>query len=91
MEDIDKIHSEMVHWRHNLFMIPSGKQSKAFIYEMAQLFGGYTKATSIEGVGIKTAMVFPAWVYQKPYIETSTSKDHNKCIQRRMVVWEAGS
>ena len=61
-EDIDKIYSEIVHWRHNLFKVPSGKQGKAFIHEMARLFSGYAEATSMEGVAIKAAMVFPALV-----------------------------
>ena len=33
--------------------------------------------------------MFPALVLQKPY-KTSTSKDHSKCIERRLVDWEAG-
>ena len=57
-EDIDRIYSEIVHWRHNVFKIPSGKQGKAFVYEMARLFNAYAEASSMEGVAIKAAMVF---------------------------------
>ena len=60
--DIDKTYSENVHWRHNLSRIPSGKQGKAFIHEMARLFSGYAESTSIEGVAIEAAKAFPALV-----------------------------
>ena len=43
----------------------------------------------MEGVAIKAAMVFPALVLQKPF-KTSRSKDHSKCLERRMKEWEAG-
>ena len=88
-EDIDRIYSEIVHWRHNVFKIPSGKQGKAFVYEMACLFNAYAEASSMEGVAIKAARVFPALVLQKPF-KASRSKDHSKCLERRMKEWEAG-
>ena len=34
-DDIDRIYSEVVLWRHNLFKIPSGKHGKDFVHEMA--------------------------------------------------------
>ena len=88
-DDIDRIYSEVVHWRHNLFKIPSGKHGKDFVHEMARLFNSYAEASSMEGVAIKAAMVFPALVLQKPF-KTSRSKDHSKCLERRMKEWEAG-
>jgi hypothetical protein len=56
---------------------------------MARLFNAYAEASSMEGVAIKAAMVFPALVLQKPF-KTSRSKDHSKCLERRMKEWEAG-
>ena len=88
-DDIDRIYSEVVHWRHNLFKIPSGKHGKDLVHEMARLFNSYAEASSMEGVAIKAAMVFPALVLQKPF-KTSRSKDHSKCLERRMKEWEAG-
>ena len=44
--DIDMIYSEIVHWRHNLFKIPSGKQGKVLVQEMARLFNAYSEASS---------------------------------------------
>ena len=89
VEDIDKIYNQIVHWRHNLFKIPSGKYGKAFVDEMARLFNSYAKASSMEGVAIKAAMVFPVLVLQKPF-KSSRSKDHSKCIERRLKDWQAG-
>ena len=87
--DIDMIYSKIVHWRHNPFKIPSGKQGKVFVQEMTGLFNAYSEASSLEGVAIKAAMVLPALVLQKPS-KTSKSKDHSSCIERRMNEWRAG-
>ena len=46
--EIDKAYDEVVHWRRNIFKIPSGKQGKAFVQEMASLFLSYAEASTRE-------------------------------------------
>ena len=62
--DIDSIYTQIVHWKHNLFKVPSGKYGKVFVQELACLFNAYGEATAIEGVALKAAMIFPALVLQ---------------------------
>ena len=88
--DIDLIYSEIVHWRQNLFKIPSGRQGKSFVQEMAHLFISYREASAIEGVALKAAMILPAMILQKPF-KTSKTKDHMKCMERRMRHWHEGN
>ena len=72
-------------WRRNLFKIPSSRQRKAFVQEMASLFQCYTDASAREKVALKAAKVLPALVLQKPS-KISKSKDHIKCIERKQFV-----
>ena len=80
----------MVHWRRNIFKIPSGKQGKAFVQEMASLFLSYAEASTREKIALKAAMVMPALILQKPF-KTSKSKDHVQCIERRLSIWKQGN
>ena len=87
--DIDYVYSQIVHWRQNVFKIPSDKQGKVFVQEMARLFNAYGEASAMEGVAMKAAMIFPALILQKPF-KTSKSKDHVSCMERRMNDWREG-
>ena len=87
---MNKEYEEVVHWRWNLFKIPSGRQGKAFVQEMVSLFQSYVNASAREKVALKAAMVLPALVLQKPS-KTSKSKDHIKCMERRHSLWKQGN
>ena len=62
---------------------------KQFVKEVARLFNTYAEASPMEGKALKAVMVLPALVLQKPFRE-SRSKDHSKCLERRLKQWEAG-
>lgn len=66
VEVIDQTYQKNVHWRSNIFKIPSGKQGKAFVKEMAHLFTCYAEGSSMGRIALKMAMIFPALVLQKP-------------------------
>ena len=69
----------VVHWKKNLFKIPSGKHGKAFVQEIAKLFQAYADASSLELIARKAAMICPQLILQKPN-KTSKLKDHIACI-----------
>ena len=70
--------------------VPSGKQGKLFVIELARLFQSYADRSALEAVTLKAAMILPTLVLQKPF-RTSKSKHHIACIQRRMNHWHAGN
>ena len=76
----------MVHWRRNLFQVPSGVAGKAFVSELARLFQAYADSSSIE---CKATTVIQILLLQKPS-RTSKSKDHVIHLQRRMELWHDG-
>ena len=60
VEVIDQTYQKNVHWRSNIFKIPSGKQGKAFVKEMAHLFTCYAEGSSMGRIALKMAMIFPS-------------------------------
>ena len=53
---VDEVYNEIVHWRQNLFMIPSGKQSHLFVEELARLLHAYGPDNPLQKVAIKIAV-----------------------------------
>jgi hypothetical protein len=87
---IDQIYNEIVFWRRNLFMLPSGAAGKKFITETTKWIE-YWNNDSIyfKDIALKVLMVMPALLLQKPTFK-STSKEHSKCLSRRLTQWESG-
>ena len=45
---ISSIYDEIVHWKQNLFQVPSGSFGKAFVMELARLYQTYADCSSLE-------------------------------------------
>ncbi len=86
---IESIYEEAVHWRRNVFQLPSGEVGKSFITELARLFQAYAEGTGLESVTLTAAMVLPLLLLQKPHGQ-SKAKDHVACLSRRMKAWKDG-
>ena len=89
-EAIKKAYNQVVHWRRNIFKIPSGKAGKMVVKELTRLFESYADATTLESVAITAAMVLPSLILQKPH-RSSKTKEHVTCIERRMKLWQEGN
>ena len=86
---IEAAYNEVVHWRRNLFMVPSGKVGKRFVSLLATLWQAYAEASALESVAFKAAMVMQALLLQKPSLG-SKAKDHVACLERRLKAWDLG-
>ena len=75
--NIDEAYKEVVHWRQNLFMLPSGREGQAFICELAKMFRFYGESSPLERIALKCAMILPSLILQKPH-PRSRSADHVK-------------
>ena len=78
-----------MHWRRNLFKVPSGKAGKAFVRELTRLFQAYADGSSLESVALKAAMVMPALLLQKPH-PRSKAKEHTLHLERHLRLWAEG-
>ena len=86
---VNLAYKEVVHWRRNLFQVPSGSTGKAFVSELARLFQAYADNSSLEGIAMKATTLMQILLLQKPS-RTSKSKDHVAHLQRRMELWLYG-
>ena len=88
-DSITDIYSEAIHWRRNLFNVPTGKVGKEFILELSRLIRAYAEHSALEVIALKVAMVLPMLLLQKPH-PGSKSRDHCACLQQRLTSWKQG-
>ena len=82
-------YSTVIHWRRNIFAIPTGNAGTAFVRELSRLFRAYATGSALESVALRAAMTMCVLLLQKPS-RLSKSKDHVACLERRMGSWRAG-
>ena len=82
-------YSEIVHWRRNVFLVPSGSAGKAFVRELTRLFLAFAQASSVESVAFEAIMVASVLLLQKPH-SSSKAKDHASALERRLCAWNEG-
>ena len=78
--------NEIIKWRKNIFMVPSGKAGKAFIGELSYWQDQFTRDTKLKPVSITTFMVLPSLLLQKPSRQ-SKAKEHAAKLDRRLQLW----
>ena len=54
---IKKCYSTAVHWKTNLFTVPSGKVGEAFVDELSRLFTAYATASALKSVALTAALL----------------------------------
>ena len=86
---IDEAYAQVVHWRPNLFKVPSGASGKQFVAELTRFFNAFALESDMEGIALKAAMTLPSLMLQKPHAKSKT-RDHISCLQRRLNFWEKG-
>ena len=64
-------YEEVVHWRRNVFLLPSGKVGKEFIRELTRLFNAYTGTSALESVVFDSIMLMCVLLLQKPHVSAA--------------------
>ena len=82
-------YNKVVHWKCNLFKVPSGKAGNSFVKELTRLTRAYAEASALEAVALKAAMVMPHLLLQKSH-RTSKAKDHVIQLERQLKSWAEG-
>lgn len=86
---INEDYEEIVCWKRNIFLLPSGKVGKAFIKELARLYQAYADESPLECIALKACSVMQSVLLQKPHAK-SKSKEHVVCLERRLNLWSEG-
>ena len=89
MTVIEDTYAQVVHWRPNLFKVPSGACGKQFVSELTRLFNAFALESDLAVIALKAAMTVPSLLLQKPHAK-SKMRDHISCLQRRLSLWEKG-
>ena len=76
-ERLNRAYSVVVHWRRNIFNIPSGNADTDFVRELSRLFRAYAKCSSLESIALKAAMTLCVLLLQKP---SRTSKSRTTLL-----------
>ena len=87
VELIDKAYNEIVKWKKNLFLVPTGNKGKELINELAHWLDQFNKNTTFKFISLKVFMVLPSLLLQKPSA-TSKTKDHIEKLTLRLALWK---
>ena len=87
--DLPDAYENIVHWKRNLFMMPSCAAGKKYIEEIARLLKLWFQDSSLKTIALKAIQVAPALLLQKPS-KTSKSKDHLVSLEMRLNLWKEG-
>ena len=82
-------YAETVHWKRNIFLVPSGKIGKQFVRELTTLFRAFAPASAMESIALESIMVASTLLLQKPHF-TSKCSDHITALERRLKAWKEG-
>ena len=82
-------YDEIVHFRRNIFNLPSGRAGKAFIEELTFCIKRLNSNSDLNSVAFKAFMVLRTVILQKPSA-ASKSKEHSAAIERRLNLWRQG-
>ena len=81
--NVSTVHEQVVYWKKNLFLLPSGKEGKQYIDETTKLMNEWLQESPLKDIAFKTTMIMPNLLLQKP-LKNSKAKDHLKPLERRL-------
>ena len=84
-----EVYNEVVHFRRNLFKLPTGRAGKEFINELTFWLRQFNSVTKLNGISIRIFMILPSLLLQKPSAR-SKAKDHAVALERRVASWRKG-
>ena len=89
MQQINLIYEEIVYWRKNLFLVPSGKHGKEFVKELTSWIQQFNDGSQNCQIALKFCMILPAILLKKPS-RNSKAKEHTLRLEQRLNLWKQG-
>ena len=68
-QQVSVTYDVVVHWRHNLFLVPYGRAGKEFVQELANFFRSYGEASVLESIAITETLI-----YRQPIVSWERKK-----------------
>ena len=89
-KELNNAYEKIVHWKKNLFMLPSGADWKRYVEEVIRLMKLWIQDTLLKLISLKAVYIMPALLYQKPS-ESSKIKDNLQALERRIKLSDEGN
>ena len=84
------MYEEIVFFRKNLFLVPSGKSGKEYVAEMTRLINFWNNQSEVfSPMSIKLLMCMPSLLLQKTHAKAKT-KENSEALARRLAIWKEG-
>ena len=84
---IEKAYDDVIHWKQNIFLVPSGAMGKGFIKDLTSLLLAFANASALEGIALKASFVMQVLLLQKTS-QKSKTRDHVTHLKRRLAIWK---
>ena len=84
---INTAYEDIVHWRRNLFEVPTCAVGRRFVKELAVWVQHFNTSTKFKLIAMKTFIVLPALLLQKPSAKSKNS-EHKNLLSTRMDLWD---
>ena len=81
-KNVSIVYEEVVYWKKNMFLLPSGRAGKRYVDETTRLMNEWLHDSPMKDIVFKAIMIMPNLLLQKPS-KKSKSKDHLKALERR--------
>ena len=88
-EMVDTTYNVTIHWKCNIFLLPSGAAGKSFIQELTRLLQAFANGSQMESIALKASFVMQILLLEKPS-KKSKNKDHISHLKRRLELWKQG-
>ena len=86
-ESVSTAYETIVHWRKNLFEVPSSAVGRRFVKELTTWLKHFSAETKFRPIAIKTFLILPALLLQKPSANSKRA-EHKKLLEARLDLWE---
>ena len=87
---LSSAYAEAVHFRGNLFEVPSGAVGSEFVRLIASYYQMFGSRGAGAGVAIQAAMVATQLLLQRPH-QCKDQAVHRECLGRRLQLWTDGN
>ena len=88
-QEVSSAYEQVIHWKPNLFLPPSGATGTNFVRELARLLQAYSDNSSLECIALKAVTIMQHLLLQKPCFNCQ-AKNNAKYLKRRLELWQSG-
>ena len=82
-------YEEIVKWRKNIFMIPTGKIGKQFVQRMKDHIDSWCNEDKSGQMALKYVMIMPQILLQNP-VRNPSACQIKETLERRLAMWDRG-